>query len=136
MAGIRGKNTKIEIVVRKELFRRGFRYRINDKNLPGKPDIVLPRRNAVVFINGCFWHVHGCSLFRLPSTNTEFWKSKLETNRLRDQKNYSDIRNLGWRLCVVWECALRGAHKVSPDEVADRIGNWLEGCETMLEIKG
>lgn len=105
MSRIRSKDTKPEERVRKYLFSKGFRYRKNDKRLPGKPDIVLSKYKTVVFVNGCFWHRHeGHSCFKWPSSNVEFWKEKLLNNVDRDNKNYRALENDGWKVIVVWEC--------------------------------
>lgn len=125
MAGIRGKDTRIEIFLRKALFARGLRYRINDARLPGKPDIVFPRRRAVVFVNGCFWHGHDCSLFKLPASNADFWRAKIEANRERDKRTCSELAALGWRVAVVWECALRGRSRMAGGDVASMLSDWL-----------
>lgn len=107
MSKIHGTNTKSEEIVCKYLFSRGIRYRKNDKRLPGKPDIVFPKYNTVVFVNGCFWHCHeGCKDFSIPKSNTDFWKEKLGSNVLRDKKNYTCLEETGWRIIVVWECEL------------------------------
>ena len=108
MSCIKGKNTKPEEIVRKYLFSQGFRYRKNDKKLPGTPDIVLPKYKTVIFVNGCFWHGHeDCRYFVVPKTNTEFWVNKIETNKQRDSRKINDLRALGWRVIVVWECQLK-----------------------------
>lgn len=108
MSRIKGKNTKPEEIVRKYLFSQGFRYRKNDKRLPGKPDIVLPKYKTVVFVNGCFWHKHeGCKYFVWPKTNVEFWKQKIDSNIVRDKKQYEELRNDGWYIIIVWECELK-----------------------------
>ncbi len=108
MSKIKGKDTKPEILVRKYLFSKGFRYRINDKRYPGRPDIILPKYKTVIFINGCFWHVHeNCKYFVWPSSNVEFWKDKLGRNKQRDEKNIAELKNMGWRVITVWECELR-----------------------------
>lgn len=108
MSCIKGKNTRPEEIVRKYLFYRGFRYRKNDKRLPGTPDIVLPKYKTVIFVNGCFWHGHeGCRYFVVPKTNTEFWTNKIETNRKRDIRKINDLQTLGWKVIVVWECQLK-----------------------------
>lgn len=108
MSRIRSKDTKPEELVRKYLFSKGFRYRKNDVRLPGKPDIVLPKYKVVIFVNGCFWHGHdGCRYFVWPKNNSEFWKKKIVGNMVRDQKNYALLRELGWRVFVVWECELK-----------------------------
>lgn len=94
--------------MRKYLFAHGFRYRKNDKRLPGSPDIVLPKYKTVIFVNGCFWHVHGgCKYFVWPRDNAEFWKEKLQRNISRDEMNYQKIREIGWRVIIVWECSLK-----------------------------
>ena len=108
MSCIKGKNTKPEEIVRKYLFSHGFRYRKNDKRLPGTPDIVLPKYKTVIFVNGCFWHGHeGCRYFVVPKTNTEFWVNKIETNKQRDHKKINDLHALGWKVIIVWECQLK-----------------------------
>lgn len=107
MSQIRSKNTKPEEIVRKWLFSKGFRYRKNDKRLPGCPDIVLPKYKTVVFVNGCFWHMHvNCSKAVMPKTNQEFWSKKLLRNQQRDLENKFKLENLGWNVLVVWECEL------------------------------
>lgn len=108
MSQIKGKNTKPEELVRKYLFSQGFRYRKNDKKLPGSPDIVLPKYKTVIFVNGCFWHGHeGCKYFVWPKSNEEFWKNKIETNIARDKKKIAALEQLGWKAIVVWECQLK-----------------------------
>ena len=106
MASIHGRDTKPEMMVRKFLFGRGFRYRLNHPRLPGHPDIVLRKYRSVIFVNGCFWHGHqGC--FILPKSNTDFWKNKIERNINRDRENIIRLESLGWRVIVVWECEIR-----------------------------
>lgn len=108
MSCIKGKNTKPEEIVREYLFSQGFRYRKNDKRLPGTPDIVLPKYRTVIFVNGCFWHGHqGCRYFVVPKTNTDFWMNKIDTNRIRDQKKISELEAMGWKVIVIWECELK-----------------------------
>lgn len=108
MSRIPSKNTKPEELVRKFLFSKGFRYRKNDKRLPGKPDIVLPKYKTVIFVNGCFWHNHkDCQGSRLPKTNTDFWGRKLEVNVVRDQNNYQLLEQKGWKVIIFWECYLK-----------------------------
>ncbi|MDE2433807.1 MAG: DNA mismatch endonuclease Vsr [Burkholderiales bacterium] len=108
MAGIRGKGTKPEILVRKALFAAGYRFRLHRKDLPGTPDIVLPSRRIAIFTHGCFWHQHaGCKLAKTPSTNIDFWTLKLSTNKARDLAALEKLKALGWRTLVVWECATR-----------------------------
>ena len=108
MSRIPSKNTKPEETVRKYLFSQGFRYRKNVSNLPGKPDIVLPKYKTVVFVNGCFWHAHqGCKWFVPPKSNSEFWQHKFMYNIERDERNYQKLCDLGWRVIIVWECEIR-----------------------------
>jgi DNA mismatch endonuclease, patch repair protein len=136
MSGIRGRNTKPELLIRRGLFARGFRYRLHAAGLPGKPDIVLPRYHAVIFVNGCFWHGHDCHLFRMPSTRPEFWKKKIARNVERDREACQLLTDAGWRPFVVWECALKGRTRLDPDEVMRRIAGWLRGKEPVGEIRG
>lgn len=107
MSRIRSTNTKPEEIVRKYLFSHGFRYRKNDKRYPGKPDIVLPKYHTIIFVNGCFWHMHGCSRSRLPRSNQEYWKPKIERNIQRDAENQQKLEADGWKVIVVWECELK-----------------------------
>lgn len=136
MAGIKGKDTKPEISVRKELFKRGYRYRVNVKNLPGKPDIVFPKFSAVVFVNGCFWHQHECHLFKWPGTRPDFWKKKIGGNRDRDIKVRNELLEAGWRVLTVWECALKGKTKMALGDIVGCIEAWLESGEEHKEIEG
>ena len=107
MSHIRSKNSKPEEIVRKYLFSQGFRYSKNDKRLPGTPDIVLPKYKTAIFVNGCFWHKHDCDRFVWPSSNEEYWRSKILGNVARDQRNYELLREMGWKVLIVWECYLR-----------------------------
>ena len=108
MSCIRSKNTKPEEIVRKYLFSKGFRYRKNDARLPGKPDVVLPKYKTVIFVNGCFWHKHeGCKYFVWPKNNADFWKTKISANVERDQRNYTALQEMGWKVILVWECELK-----------------------------
>lgn len=136
MSGIRGKNTQPEILIRKALFALGWRYRLHDRRLPGKPDLVLPRRRAVIFVDGCYWHGHHCHLFRLPSTRTEFWSAKIDNNRHRDIQVKERLSELGWRHMTVYECALRGRTRLPFSLVVDRIVAWLESAEPTGSIEG
>lgn len=107
MSGIRNRNTKPEIAVRKALHGAGFRFRLHRKDLPGKPDIVLPRYRAVVFVHGCFWHGHGCRYFKLPQTRRDFWLDKIMSNARRDRINEDALKAAGWTVFTVWECDIR-----------------------------
>lgn len=106
MSHIRCKDTKPEIIVRSFLHKNGFRFRKNDKRYPGKPDIVLPKYKTVIYINGCFWHMHDCDRFVFPKSNTDYWINKLNNNRKRDMKHYEDMRKDGWKVILVWECEI------------------------------
>lgn len=106
MSRIKGKDTEIEIKVRKALFKAGFRYRKNVKELPGKPDIVLPKYRTVIFVHGCYWHGHNCKEFHIPKTNTDFWNNKFKRNIENDKKHYKQLNTMGWKVIVVWECEI------------------------------
>ncbi|WP_229238164.1 very short patch repair endonuclease [Dyella amyloliquefaciens] len=132
MSRIRGKDTLPEMAVRKRLWREGFRYRLHPKGLAGRPDLVLPKWGAVVFVHGCFWHRHnGCSYFRLPKTRTAFWDAKLQRNRERDASALKTLIDAGWRLAVVWECALRR----DADHVGELLATWLTMRDDSIEIE-
>lgn len=127
MSRIKGKNTKPEEIVRKYLFSKGFRYRKNDKRLPGTPDIVLPKYKTVIFVNGCFWHGHkDCRYFVVPKTNTDFWLNKINTNIERDKRKQEALKELGWNVVVVWECELK---KQSRDITLNSIANLLKAVD-------
>lgn len=109
MSRIRGKDTTPEVIVRKFLFSNGIRYRLHQKKLPGKPDLVLKKYHTVVFVNGCFWHGHeGCRYFVIPKTRTEWWKNKISSTVAKDKENYHKLEEMGWQVLLVWECSLRG----------------------------
>lgn len=107
MSGIRGKDTKPEMIVRRALHKAGFRYRLHVKDLPGKPDIVLPKYRTVIFVHGCFWHKHNCKYFKWPKTRPDFWKEKIEGNVERDKKHLSMISSMGWKSLIIWECEIK-----------------------------
>lgn len=134
MRAIHSKNTQPEIIVRRFLHAAGFRYRLHDSSLPGKPDIVLPKYRAVVMIHGCFWHGHDCRFFKLPSTRTEFWREKIEKNRLNDNKVLKALAASGWRVAVVWECSVRGKQLESSASPACRLSAWLKSSSVALEL--
>lgn len=122
MSKIRSKDTKPELALRKALFARGFRYRVNDKHLPGKPDIVLPKYKTVIFLYGCFWHRHeGCKYASTPKTNTKFWIDKITSNSLRDNVNAEKLTALGWNVLTVWECEIRHKYKHDLTSLIDRV---------------
>ena len=138
MSQVHSKNTRPEKKIRSALFKAGFRYRICDKRYPGKPDLIFPHYYAVIFINGCFWHAHeGCSQFRFPNSNQDYWKKKFETNKRRDAENLKYYQDKCWRVCLVWECSIRGkGSKQKIEEVTNQIIEWLEeSSEPFLEIK-
>jgi DNA mismatch endonuclease, patch repair protein len=138
MSGIRSKNTQPELLLRKALHARGFRYKLHVKDLPGKPDIVLPKWKALIFVHGCFWHWHQCSLSKLPETRKDFWEKKLTGNRARDIKALLDLQQAGWDCAVVWECALRGRNsKQKLNDITLEIIEWLQSKrQKYIEIKG
>ncbi|MGC6585093.1 very short patch repair endonuclease [Paenibacillus sp. Dod16] len=137
MAGIRSKDTKPELIIRKGLHCLGFRYRLHDKNLPGKPDMVFPRYNAVIFVHGCFWHGHSCHLFKWPSSNTEFWRTKITRNIELDKEHIACLQEMGWRTGIVWECSLKGKYRINTEEVIELCAQWLQTTDmTSIEIGG
>jgi len=136
MSRIRGTNTKPEKFVRTALFANGFRYRLHVAALPGRPDLVLRRYDACIFVNGCFWHGHDCPRFRWPATNREFWETKITTNKANDSRNAEDLIRCGWRVLIIWECALKGKHRISIENVCDRIQRWLLSNRKRCELRG
>lgn len=137
MSRIRGRDTKPEMLIRRGLHARGLRYRLHDRALPGRPDLVFPRYHTAVLIHGCFWHVHGCALSKLPATRQKFWRRKLEGNVIRDQKAIKNLLEAGWRVLVIWECALRGKRRMAESDVLDRATGFIRDNEpAMLEISG
>lgn len=137
MAGIKGKDTKSEMILRKGLHRLGFRYRLHYRNLPGKPDLVFPRYKAVLFAHGCFWHGHSCHLFKWPSSNEDFWRTKIERNMEVDMQNIIRLQEMNWRTGIVWECALKGKYKINSEEVIELCAQWLQTTDmTSIEIGG
>ena len=126
MSHIRSKDSKPETLVRKYLFSKGFRYRKNVKKLPGCPDIVMPKYQTVIFVNGCFWHKHDCPRFVWPSSNIEYWRPKILGNVERDKKNYLELQSLGWNVLIIWECEKK---KKTIDDTMCRIENQLRSKE-------
>ncbi len=133
MSGIRGKNTRPELLIRKILFSSGHRFRLHRRDLPGVPDIVLPKYHVAIFVHGCFWHMHeGCRLARIPSSNHQFWALKLAGNHDRDQKNIRNLLKAGWRVLVVWECMTRNASL--RENLPQWLVAWLNGLSRFAEI--
>lgn len=136
MSGIRGKNTSPELVIRSGLHRRGFRYLLHAKDLPGRPDLVFPRFNALVLVHGCFWHRHNCGYFKWPTTRAQFWREKILGNVRRDRKILLAYARDGWRVAIIWECATKNASIEDEILLIDRLQKWLEGKRKRLEITG
>lgn len=136
MSAIRSKNTRPEMLIRRGLHARGFRYRLHHKKLAGHPDLVLKQHHAVVFIHGCFWHGHGCPLFRWPATRKEFWKTKILRNKDVDRRAQDDLCRAGWRILTIWECALKGRGKRPLDDVLDQACEWIRSKKDRAEIEG
>ena len=134
MSGIRSTNTKPEIYIRSLLHRKGFRFKLHDSKLPGKPDIVLPKYRAIILVHGCFWHGHSCPLFKMPSTRQEFWKHKIENNRSNDDRVMLALSSLNWRIATVWECAIKGPARQDQNTIIDCLVEWLLGQGRILEI--
>ncbi len=136
MAGIGGKNTKPELIIRKGLHAKGYRYRLHVPTLPGKPDLVFPRYKAAIFVNGCFWHGHGCHLFKWPSTRQQFWKEKISGTIERDKRKMEALHNSGWRTLTIWECALKGKTCLPADTVIEVAADWLSSDLRSTEVTG
>jgi DNA mismatch endonuclease (patch repair protein) len=136
MSGIRSTNTKPELILRQGLHRLGFRFRLHDRRLPGSPDIVFPKYSAALFAHGCFWHGHSCHLFKLPSTRTEFWLAKITRNQLADTAANAALLGEGWRVGVVWECALKGRTRLPIDGVLGSCAEWLRSDQPKFEVRG
>ena len=136
MAGIGGKNTKPELLLRKGLHAQGFRFRVHRRDLPGTPDIVLPRYRAALFAHGCFWHGHDCHLFKVPGTRTDFWLGKIARNREVDRMAQEALSLAGWRRGIVWECALKGRARLPPGDVIGLCSEWLKSGGEQFEVRG
>lgn len=136
MSRIRGKDTGIEVTVRKGLHRLGFRYQLGGARLPGRPDIVLAKYRTAIFVHGCFWHGHGCHLFKWPSTRPEFWRAKIGRNCEVDRAAESRLSDDGWRVAVIWECALKGRERLPLEDVISTCADWLNSDQMQLEIRG
>lgn len=134
MSGIRSQDTKPEIEVRRALHAAGFRFRLHRRELPGAPDVVLPGRRVAVFVHGCFWHMHkGCRYSKIPSTRAAFWKAKLEGNSKRDRLAKRELLAAGWRVLVVWECAVRNRETLAA--LSGILAAWMRGGETVGEVR-
>lgn len=137
MSAVRAKNTKLELEIRRRLFAKGFRYRLHKKDLPSKPDMVFSKYSAIIFVHGCFWHHHGCYRSTIPETRHGWWKKKLEGNHDRDNEAVKKLRELGWRILIIWECSFRRPGINRPemlDKIADRSARFLESNKRMLSI--
>lgn len=131
MAKIKSKNTLPELIIRKNLFKRGYRYRIHDKRIFGTPDIVLKKYHAVVFIQGCFWHMHvGCKECHFPKSNQGFWLAKLQRNADRDRQTKETLLSIGWRVCWIWECSVTNASR--REQVIEKLSAWLHTSEPWI----
>lgn len=136
MSAIKGCNTKPELIIRKALYREGFRYRLHVKNLPGKPDLVFSHYKAVLFINGCFWHNHDCHLFKWPKTRQYFWERKIYGNVENDKKKIAMLSEAGWRVGIIWECTIKGKNRISENVTIQSIIGWLKSEQKTIEIQG
>lgn len=136
MAGIKGKDTKPEMIVRRGLHALGFRYLLHDRRLPGKPDMVLPRWHAAVFVHGCFWHGHDCPLFRWPGTRQDFWRQKIARNQERDAEVEAQLDRTGWRMLKIWECSMKGTGRIGVEAVLPLAAEWLRSDAMAGEIRG
>jgi len=136
MSGIRAKNTAPEHVIRSMVHKAGFRFRLHYSVLPGKPDMVFPKYRAIILVNGCFWHGHDCHLFKWPSSRPAFWRQKIEGNKARDLRNLQKYKDAGWRVMVIWECALKGKDSAQPHELSSRIQDWLLKGGSFIEVAG
>ena len=133
MSQIKGKDTRPEILIRKLLWASGYRYRLHRKDLPGMPDVVLSKYMAVIFVHGCFWHRHGCKATTTPKTNQKFWRDKFDNNIIRDKRNLCLLQEQGWRVMVVWECAVKGKG-TNLNNILTRLQHWLNSDSRYLEI--
>lgn len=136
MAAIRAANTKPELLVRRALHAFGFRYRLHVRELPGNPDLVFPRYKAIIFVHGCFWHGHGCHLFTMPTTRRDFWGAKISRNVTNDERAGKALHEAGWRIGVVWECALKGRTRLDFGEAMQALAEWVRSTEPSITLKG
>ncbi|WP_126245905.1 very short patch repair endonuclease [Chitinophaga rhizosphaerae] len=136
MSGIKSKNTKPELIIRSALHGAGLRFRLHVKDLPGKPDLVLPKYRAAIFVNGCFWHGHSCHMFKMPRSRPEFWNSKIRRNQEVDSEALRKLLENGWRVATIWECSLRGKGKLEVPGIIEMIQIWINSDQQVLEISG
>lgn len=136
MSRVRGRDTRPEILVRRGLHAAGLRFRLQVRDLPGRPDLVFPRHRAAVLVHGCFWHGHHCPMFRMPATRAEFWAAKIDGNRARDARTRQALLEGGWRVLTVWECALRGPGRQPLNEVVGASREFILGEEPELVLEG
>jgi DNA mismatch endonuclease (patch repair protein) len=136
MAAIKSRNSKPELFIRRGLHALGFRFRLHDRGLPGTPDLVFPRHKAVVFVHGCFWHRHDCHLFKWPQTRKEFWEQKIGRNAQNDEAALAELRARGWRVAVVWECALKGPGRLDRQQAIWSLATWIRSDRVSLEVRG
>ncbi len=136
MAGIGGQNTKPELTLRRGLHELGYRFRLHDRSLPGRPDLVLKRWRAAIFVNGCFWHGHDCSLFKWPKSRDVFWREKIEGNRQRDRAVLAALDDSDWRALTVWECAFKGPDRIGEQATIAATDQWLRSGDRKGEIRG
>ena len=134
MSRIRGKDTAPETRVRSVLHQMGYRFRLHRKDLPGNPDIVFVRRRIALFVHGCFWHGHGCHLFKWPQTNGIFWRDKINSNKRKDIRSEKALRAAGWRVLTIWECGLRGRTKVEPNVLLKKVTRWLRSSRPVAQL--
>lgn len=136
MSHIRSRDTTPEMIIRRGLHARGFRFRLQDRRLPGRPDLVLKRYQAVIFVHGCFWHGHDCPIFRLPETRCDYWVGKINSNRNRDIRVMEALLKSGWRVAIVWECSLRGRARLDGETPVERCAQFLRSDDRLIEIRG
>ncbi len=125
MGKISSRNTKPELIIRKLLFLKGYGYRLHYKMLPGSPDLALTKHKVAIFVNGCFWHYHGCHISHLPKTNSPYWFNKIKRNLLRDKENVRSLLSLGWKVLIIWECSVSGKVKLNEEQLASRIISFI-----------
>jgi DNA mismatch endonuclease (patch repair protein) len=134
MSKVAQRDTGPELQIRRALHGLGFRYRLNVRGLPGTPDLVLPKYHAAIFVHGCFWHAHGCRLSKIPETRSEFWKQKFADNRARDKRAVRQLQAKGWRVLIVWQCAIKGKKAQELERTVNAIASWLRSQETYRYI--